>query len=59
MNAFQWIPGLALVSALAAGTASAAEAQNPLADSVRTANDRFKDVSVALKATRRSPAPAG
>jgi len=48
MNAFRWIHGLALVSALAAGTASAAEAKNPLADSVRTANDRFKDVSVAL-----------
>jgi hypothetical protein len=48
MTTFRLVHGLALVSALAAGTALAAEARNPLADSVRTANDRFKDVSVAL-----------
>jgi hypothetical protein len=48
MNAFQWVGGLALVSALAAGAASAAEGHNPLADGVRAANDRFQDVSVAL-----------
>ena len=35
--------------AMAAGTALAAtSAPNPLVDSVRTANDRFKDVSVAV-----------
>jgi hypothetical protein len=34
---------------VAAGAASdAASSSNPLADAVRTANDRFKDVSVAL-----------
>ena len=40
--------GLALASLLAAGTAAAAGGANPLADSVRAANDRFKDVSVAV-----------
>ena len=48
MNAFRWTSALALISLFAAGTALA-EGSNPLADAVRTANDRFKDVSVAVK----------
>lgn len=49
MNAFRRLRGFALVSALAVGGVSvAAGGQSPLADSVRAANDRFKDVSVAL-----------
>lgn len=50
MNAARWASTLALVSLLAAGTASAADrgGGNPLADHVRAANDRFKDVSVAV-----------
>ncbi len=40
---------LLLVAAIT--TAGAAErSRNPLADHVRTANDRFKDVSVAVSA---------
>jgi len=43
------IRALALASLFVAGTAAAAQAaSNPLADSVRAANDRFKDVSVAV-----------
>ena len=46
------------MSLFAAGTASAA-GSNPLADAVRKANDRFQDVSVAVKrATGPSPAIA-
>ena len=49
MNASRWAGCLALMSLLAVGTASAAErGGNPLADHVRAANDRFKDVSVAV-----------
>ena len=49
MNISTWIRALALASLFAAGTAAAAEAaSNPLADSVRAANDRFNDVSVAV-----------
>ena len=48
MNAFQLTPALAFISLFAAG-AALAEGSNPLADAVRTANDRFKDVSVAVK----------
>ena len=49
MNISIWIRGLALASLLAAGTAAAAQpASNPLAESVRTANDRFKDVAAAV-----------
>jgi hypothetical protein len=49
MNTTRWIGGLALASVFAAGAALAAESgQNPLADSVRAANDRFKDVAVAV-----------
>jgi hypothetical protein len=47
MKTFRWTPGLALLSLLAAGAASA-EDGNPLADHVRAANDRFKDVSAAV-----------
>ena len=47
MNTSQLVRSLALLSLFAAGAASAAET-NPLADSVRVANDRFKDVSVAV-----------
>lgn len=39
---------LAFASLLAAGAAAAEGGANPLADSVRAANDRFKDVSVAV-----------
>jgi hypothetical protein len=46
MTTSRWIRGLALASVLAASAAAASE--NPLADSVRAANDRFKDVSVTL-----------
>ena len=49
MNTLHWVGSLALASVLAAGAASASESgSNPLAESVRNANDRFKDVSVAL-----------
>jgi hypothetical protein len=46
MNTSRWTYSLALLSLIATGAALAAET-NPLADNVRTANDRFKDVSVA------------
>jgi len=49
MDAVRWAKGLALLSMLAVGSASAAYSSgNPLADHVRAANDRFKDVSVAV-----------
>ena len=49
MNTSRLVRGLALLSVFAAGAASAAgSGSNPLAESVRNANDRFKDVSVAL-----------
>lgn len=50
MKAVRWAQGLALASILAAGSAGAAQGiANPLADHVRAANDRFKDVAVAVK----------
>ncbi len=55
MSSFPSVQGLALLSLLALGTASAA-AGNTLPDDVRTANDRFKDVSVAV-AEGYSPLP--
>ena len=48
MKTLRWTRGLALLSLFAVGTASAEEGGNPLADHVRAANDRFKDVSVAV-----------
>ena len=49
MNLSRLIHGVALLSLFAAGAASAAEAvSNPLADAVRKANDRFKDVAAAV-----------
>jgi hypothetical protein len=49
MNISHWIRSFAVLSAFAAGAASAMEGgANPLADNVRIANDRFKDVSVAV-----------
>ena len=49
MTTSNWAHSLALASILAASAASAgAGGSNPLAESVRNANDRFKDVSVAL-----------
>ena len=50
MNAALRVGGaLVLVSSLLAGTAFAAEGgRNPLAEHVRAANDRFKDVAVAV-----------
>jgi hypothetical protein len=47
MKSFKWAVALSLLSSLAIGTALAA-GSNPLMDAVRTANDRFKDVSVAV-----------
>ena len=47
MTAFPWAGSLALLSLFAVGTASAAD-RNPLAEHVRAANDRFKDVAVAV-----------
>ena len=46
MNKRHWLSAFAFLAVFAAGAASAAE--NPLADHVRSANDRFRDVSVAL-----------
>lgn len=40
---------LALLSMLAITSASAGQVANPLMDQVHSANDRFKDVSVAVK----------
>ena len=49
MTAFRRIQALALWSVFAAGIASAhAAGTNPVADDVRAANDRFKDVAVAV-----------
>jgi len=48
LNAVSWGRSLALLSLFVTGTAVAAEGgRNPLADHVRAANDRFKDVAVA------------
>ena len=48
MKIFTLPQSLAVLSLFAVGAASAAEmGGNPLADHVRTANDRFKDVKVA------------
>lgn len=46
MNAVTWARSLALLSLFAVGTAVAEN--NPLAAHVRAANDRFKDVAVAV-----------
>jgi hypothetical protein len=48
MSSSRWTHNLALLSFIALGTASAAAGSNPLVDDVRAANDRFKDVSVAV-----------
>jgi hypothetical protein len=49
MNTCLWIGRLTLLSMLAAGTASPQQrADNPLADNVRIANDRFKDVATTI-----------
>ena len=49
MNTCLWIGRLTFLSLLTVGTAAAHEsAGNPLADNVRTANDRFKDVAAAI-----------
>jgi hypothetical protein len=49
MSTYRWIRGVALASVFAATTASAGAASpNLLADHVRAANDRFKDVAVAV-----------
>jgi hypothetical protein len=50
MTAIRLLQGLTLVSMLAGTSALAHGATaNPLADEVRAANDRFKDVAVAVK----------
>ena len=46
MNTVSWVRSLALLSLFATGTAVAED--NPLAAHVRAANDRFKDVAVAV-----------
>jgi hypothetical protein len=49
MNVAQFARCLALLSLSAVGTTSAANAgENPFVDQVRAANDRFKNVSVAV-----------
>ena len=48
MNVFLWAPRLALLSIFLGGAAYAAEMSNPLADDVRNANARFKDVAAAV-----------
>jgi len=51
MNVASWVRRLALLSLFvvgAVGSEAAAESRNPLAEHVRAANDRFKDVSVAV-----------
>ena len=49
MKIASWARGVALLSSLAFGNASAADSgPNPLADHVRDANSRFKDVKVAV-----------
>jgi hypothetical protein len=48
LNAVSWGRSLALLLLFVTGTAVAAEGgRNPLAEHVRAANDRFKDVAVA------------
>jgi len=49
LNVVSWARGLALLSLVATGAAFAADAShNPLAEQVRSANDRFRDVAVAV-----------
>src|SRR5207249_750652 len=48
MNATKWVRTVAVLSLFAAGSASAMEMGGPLADHVRAANERFKDVSAAI-----------
>lgn len=49
MSTFWWIRSFALASLFAASAASAETGgQNPLAENVRAANDRFKDVAAAV-----------
>ena len=47
MKTFHWTHGLVFLPLFAAGVASADE-MNPLAEHVRAANDRFKDVAAAV-----------
>ena len=48
MSTFRRIHGLAVSLLIIGGATAAQAAANPLADHVRAANDRFKDVSVAV-----------
>ena len=49
MSAVTWATSLALLSLFALGAAIAADgSRNPLAEQVRAANERFKDVAVAV-----------
>jgi hypothetical protein len=48
MKVLRWITLIASVLAATAGSALAASSANPLVDAVRKANNRFKDVSVAV-----------
>jgi hypothetical protein len=49
MSTTRWVFALAMLPCIAAGAASAqGAADNPLADHVRAANDRFKDAAAAV-----------
>jgi hypothetical protein len=48
MKVLRWTGMLASVLVVTAGSALAASSANPLVETVRKANDRFKDVSVAV-----------
>src|SRR6266436_9249689 len=48
MNVVRFAQCLGLLSSLSIGTVSATESGNPLANHVRAANDRFRDVSAAV-----------
>jgi hypothetical protein len=58
MNKPNWYRGMALVSLMLAGAATAAAADNvnPLVEHVRSVNDRFKDVASTVK-ERYAPIP--
>jgi hypothetical protein len=57
MGIFRWLHGVAILALLGWGVAADAQgATSPLVENVRSANDRFKDVSVA-KAEGYAPIP--
>jgi hypothetical protein len=48
MHSFFWVRGLLLASVFGISTSAIAISQNPLADKVRAANERFKNVATAV-----------